>query len=364
MTRIAFLSTHLSGSGHFVRTLMLARAALARGHEVRLFTGGKPLPHVDAADVPVVQLPPLSVAGLDFRRLLTQAGTVADAEYRAARARALCDGLRAFGPEVLVTETYPFGRRPLREEFEAAIGAAGDATLICSVRDVPEPKPHREGETAAILSSAFHGVVVHGDAGFLPLSASWTLPEAVADMVHHTGYVGRAAVDPATADEILVAVGGGTLGRPMLDLATEAASGSARRWRVRAGAEVARGASCGRNVVIEGLHPDYPARLAGAACSVSLCGYNTAVDLAQVDTPAILIPSEEGGEREQSIRAGRFGQEPGFHTHRISDLTPELLRRTAENLADGPRRPRLRIALDDGTGAVRKIEDIHAGRAR
>ena len=40
--RITFLSNHLSGTGHLVRVLQLARAARARGHDATVISGGRP----------------------------------------------------------------------------------------------------------------------------------------------------------------------------------------------------------------------------------------------------------------------------------------------------------------------------------
>ena len=40
-----------------------------------------------------------------------------------------------------------------------------------------------------------------------------------------------------------------------------------------------------------------------AAASVSLCGYNTALDVLQSGVPAVLVPFDNGGEVEQSLRA-------------------------------------------------------------
>ena len=68
MARIAFLTCHLSGSGHLVRTLTLARAAREAGHQVMVLNGGRPLGHIDN-DPALVQLPPVTIRGLEFKVL-------------------------------------------------------------------------------------------------------------------------------------------------------------------------------------------------------------------------------------------------------------------------------------------------------
>lgn len=371
--RMALLCCHLTGTGHLVRILALARAALRFGHEATVISGGRPLAHVEPG-VPFVQLPPVLVQGFEFTTLREPSGVPVSASYMAGRRRLLCETLAALRPDALVTELYPFGRRVLGAEFDAAIVAARAAepgcAVVASVRDIPEPKPRRLAETAARLTAEYDGVLAHGDAGFLPLSTTWPLPEEAARMVHHTGYVGVTAM-PARprGEEVLVAVGGGVLGRRLLEVAAQAAARSRRRWRLLVGgadaAEVAGrvAADAPANVTAEPARPDYRDLLAGAGCSVSLCGYNTAVELARCTTPALLVPSEEADEKEQLIRAGRFAEFEGFALMRMDSVTPGALAGAAEALAAGPRRPTVPLAGDDGAGAIRKLVEIAAARA-
>jgi predicted glycosyltransferase len=79
-------------------------------------------------------------------------------------------------------------------------------------------------------------VLVHGEATFLPLSTTWPLPEELSSMVHHTGYVGGEMPAPGSRrHDVLVAVGGGALGRRLLELAAEAAARSRRPWHLLVG---------------------------------------------------------------------------------------------------------------------------------
>lgn len=371
--RIALLCCHLTGTGHLVRMLALARAARRLGHEATVISGGRPLAHIESG-VPFVQLPPVLVQGFEFTALREPSGAPVSESYMAGRRRLLSETLAAIRPDALVTELYPFGRRVLGPEFDAAITAARAAepgcAIVASVRDIPEPKPRRLAETTARLTAGYDGVLVHGDAGFLPLSTTWPLPDEAARMVHHTGYVGPTEV-PARrrGEEVLVAVGGGVLGRRLLEVASQAATRSRRRWRLLVGgadaAKVAArvAADAPANVAVEPARPDYRDLLAGAACSVSLCGYNTAVELARCTTPALLVPSEEADEKEQLIRARRFAEYDGFTLMRMVDLTPGGLAEAAEALAAGPRRPTVPLAGDDGAGAIRKLADIAAAKA-
>jgi predicted glycosyltransferase len=373
MIRVAFLCCHLSGTGHLVRTLALARATVAAGAEALVISGGRPLGHVDKGGVGFLQLPALQVPDFDFSTPRRPDGTPADAAYLESRRAMLEEALTRFCPDALVTELFPLGRRALAAEFEAAIGAAKAAnpaaTIVASVRDVPEPpsRPERLEQTADRLRRFYDALLVHGDADFLPLSATWPLPDDLAPMIHHTGYV---AGDPpplceGPGDTVLVSVGGGVLGRRLLALAAEAAALSARPWHLLTGgadaAELAAGLAARHsraNLAVEPARPDYRQLLAAAACSVSLAGYNTVLDLAACTTPAIVVPFDEHGEREQVIRAGRLAGLDGFTVLRVGGLDAATLARAAEAAATGPRRTPLALARNGAARAAAKILEL------
>lgn len=366
MTRVAFLCCHLTGTGHLVRSLALARAVAGQGAEAMVISGGRPLDHVGTGGVRFVQIPPVAVRELDYATLRTPEGALADARYMETRRAALEEALAAFRPHALVTETFPLGRRALAAEFEAAIAATRaarpGAAVIASVRDVPEPPsaPERITQAAARLRRHYDALLVHGDERFLPLSTTWPLPEDVGPLIRYTGYVADAPPsDMQPGDTVLVAGGGGALGDRLLAMAGEAAASSERPWHLLTGgpraADRARdlAARFGRaNLVVEPARPDYRALLAGAAASVSLAGYNTFAEIATCATPAILVPFDEHGEREQVIRAEGAARLDGFSVFRLGALTPETLAATAERAASGPRRAPVAIAGDGARRAA------------
>src|SRR5690606_28564177 len=125
------------------------------------------------------------------------------------------------------TELFPFGRRALRAEFTALLAHAnGRARILASVRDVLEPKrkPGREDETAAHLARRYDLVLVHGDPALIPFAATWPRAAAFGDMIRHTGYVAAPPPAPTAAErsEVLVSVGGGAIGRGLLETAIAA----------------------------------------------------------------------------------------------------------------------------------------------
>lgn len=361
MTRVLFLVCHLTGSGHLARTLALARAVAARGAEALVVSGGRPLPHLDARGVALEQLPPLSVAGLDYATLRDAEGRPADAAWLARRRDRIEAAIRAFRPDRLVVETFPFGRRAIADEFALALDAA-DAPAFVSLRDIPEPprKPGRAAEAEARLARWSLRVLVHGDPRLAPLALGWPEAERVASRVRHTGYVAEPLPPPGgDPEEALVAVGGGALGSDLLRAAVAAARLGARPWRLRVGgADAAAQAAAlmrearGAPVSAEPAAPDYRARLGAAAASLSLFGYNTAVDLLQARTPAVIRPMAEGGEREQTLRARAFARLPQFETL-DGPLDPAALHAAVERAAARGRGPAPAVDLD---GAGRSAE--------
>ncbi|MEM9043903.1 MAG: glycosyltransferase [Pseudomonadota bacterium] len=350
--RIAFLSTHLTGTGHLVRTAALARAGLARGHEVLVLNGGRALGHLDLSDLNIHQLPPVTVGeDLDYKTLRMPDGTAADTSYLAGRRDQIVEALRNFAPDILVTETYPLGRRNLAAEYRAALEATA-ALRIASVRDIPEPKPKRLREVEVDLAD-FAALLVHGDAAVIPLSASWPLA-GLDHVIHYTGYVAEEDASELVPGGVLVSVGGGIHGRRLLPIAAAAAATSSRPWRILVGGWDLGGLDLPKapNLVIEPVRSDYRGLLAGAEVSISLCGYNTALDLAACETPAILVPMAERGEQEQSIRARHLATYDGIELMELEALTPDTLAEQVDRMV-GQRRAKIPLATD---GAARSIE--------
>ncbi|MEM9781734.1 MAG: glycosyltransferase [Pseudomonadota bacterium] len=382
MSTIAFLVSHLSGTGHLVRTLAIARAAASRGCRAVVISGGRPLAHVDPGFAQIVQLPWIGVRGRDFTSPLDAHGRPVTEALYDERARLAAGAVAATAPDVLVLETWPLGRRRLRREYVAAVDAARSrpgrrSKIAISVRDLPEPpsKPARLEEAVSHLASTADAVLVHGEESFLPLGRTWPLPDALAARVRYTGYVsaGRTGPDggrgnPMTqTGEIVVGVGGGDTGRRLLQLTARAAAHSEHSWRLRTGGSDAEAlastltrehsAAARHDLTVEPPTDDWQRRLASAAATVTLAGYNTVTDLAPLSAPGLLIPDELGGQREQALRAAALARFQGIETAEVATLDPAGLAVKADALAAAPRRPPLPIALD---GAERSADLLAA----
>ncbi|GAA6201870.1 glycosyltransferase [Aquicoccus sp. SU-CL01552] len=353
--KVMIVVTHLLGTGHLSRALTLARAFDAAGHEVLVVSGGRPAPHLHPGALGWLQLPLLASDGVDFTRLLTDTGEEADAGYLERRRIALRGALIAFAPDVLITELFPFGRRALSGEFLSLLEAARDQRrrpiVLSSIRDIlaPPSKPSKAERAEEIVTRLYDAVLVHSDPHATRLEQSWPVTPTLADKLRYTGYVAPPAPVPHPqglgTDEVLVSAGGGAVGGPLFRAALEAARlRPALHWRLLVGgndpAQLSElQATAPANATVEAARPEFRQMLPHAAASVSMCGYNTAMDLLQAGTPAVLIPFDAGKEVEQSLRAESLAQLPAVEVLRSADMTAHTLAGALDRaLAAGPHR--------------------------
>jgi predicted glycosyltransferase len=379
--KVIIVVTHLLGTGHLARALTLARAYLAAGHSVSVVSGGMPAPQLDRGDVELVQLPPVKSDGVNFTTLLDTQNAHASDRMMAERTSQLLDHLATQEPDILITELFPFGRRILRDEFETLLKAAHDMAtrpLICaSIRDIlaPPSKPKKAVLADMFIDTFYDAVLVHSDRDVTPLTLSWPVSETLAPKLQYTGFVAPPAPSqhPQTVglDEVIVSAGGGDVGAHIFKAALSAARDDPnRRWRILMGGADAKNRSAALgdtappNVTIEPARPDFRQMLHHAAASVSMCGYNTALDILQTGCPAVFIPFDAGNEVEQGLRADALVKLPGISVLRSADLAPENLGAAILEVTKPPRRA---ARLTGFNGAQETVtittqlrEDMHA----
>ncbi|MTI02549.1 glycosyltransferase family protein [Roseibium sp. RKSG952] len=369
--RVMIVVTHLLGTGHLSRALTLGRAFVEQGHDVFVVSGGMPAPQLDTSGMTLLGLPPLRSDGTDFTRLLTQTGDIATPAYQEARANALIQAVGSFQPQILITELYPFGRRSLAAEFQAALEAAQELpsrpVILGSIRDIlaPPSKPSKAERADEVVAQYYDGILVHSDPRITPLDISWPVSESLADRLHYTGFVAPSAPSPHPesigSNEILVSAGGGSVGQPIFRAAIEAARKMPNtRWRMLIGGQDATARICelaqlagDAPVTLEPVRPDFRQMLPLAKASVSMCGYNTAMDLLQSGTPSVLIPFDDGKEVEQGLRGQSLAQLPAIEVLPSSELNGQSLSDALMRvITDGPR-DAMRHGFD---GAKRSVE--------
>ncbi|WP_147107473.1 glycosyltransferase family protein [Tateyamaria sp. syn59] len=367
--QVTFVVTHLLGTGHLARALTLGRAFATAGDTVTVISGGRPVPHFDTTGVTLLQLPALRSDGTDFSNLLTDDNVTADAAYLEARMAALLAHVQASPPDVLITELFPFGRRTLKHEFQALLSAVkalpSPPLILSSIRDIlaPPSKPEKVAFADDLIGGAYDGVLVHADPQVVALQDCWPVSAALRDKLHYTGFVAPAPVPRSTdtTNDIIVSAGGGTVGDTLFHAALEAAQRAPdRHWHLLVGGDAERRNALSRvappNVTIEGPRPDFRTLLTQAQVSISMCGYNTALDVLQTGVRAVLVPFDDGGEVEQTLRAKALSKLRGMSVIRQSDLSGDALLHAIATAAHGPDRPRRTHGMN---GAARTVDIVH-----
>ncbi len=315
---VLFWVQHLLGSGHLKRTALIASALAERGVETVIASGGMPLGTLDTGGARLVQLPVVGARDGSFTELVDDAGRPVDETHMERRRRRLEDLVAGLRPRLVVTETWPFGRRKLGAEVLAFLEAARRVNprtqVVSSVRDILQrsAKPERYASMRDLALAHCDHVMVHGSAGFVPFSETFPWTGALDSRLVHTGYVAApplAEIDPRGpgADEVLVSSGGGAVGKQLLDTAAMARSrsrrASGRTWRLLTGEGALSAVRAGPGLVVETNRRDFPHLLARCAVSVSQGGYNTVIDLVRTRARAVICPWSGDGETEQAERA-------------------------------------------------------------
>lgn len=375
--KVLIAVTHLLGTGHLSRALTLARAFTREVHEAVVLSGGMPVPHLDKDGVALVQLPPLASDGVDFTKLLTDLGVEADAAYLAKRQSMMVKAVEDMAPDVVITELFPFGRRSLSAEFEALLQAAHAlpqrALVLASVRDIlaPPSKASKAARAREVIKHYYDGVLVHADPDLTTLDLSWPLTSDVTAMLRYTGYVAPAAPQQhphrVGAGEIVVSAGGGAVGQALFECAIQAAKRSPLRWRLLVGgsnAEVRiaelKTLADDPTIKIEPVRSDFRQMLHHVTASVSMCGYNTALDVLQTGVPAVFVPFDDGGEVEQTLRARALSVQPGIEVLSATDLTPQSLMAEIKRVASKDRRSPSGLRMNGAAESVRIAQSMLA----
>ena len=311
---------HLLGVGHLQRAIQLAAALQDLEFQVEIVSGGRPVAIRLPDKVGFHQLPPLYSADGSFTRLLDADGRAIDDGWRARRKQILLDIFNSLAPRVLITETFPFGRRMLRFELLPLLQASRSSCelVISSIRDILQPRARaeRNRETCELLDAYYDHVLVHGDERIARLEDSFPLAGSIGQKLYYSGYIcaRNAQAPPASEglDEVIVSAGGSATGLHLLTTALAAKPLSdlrALHWRLLVSPAIAAAdfealqQRAGSGVTIERNRPDFSALVKRARLTISQAGYNTITDILNSDTPAVVIPYAEANEVEQTLRA-------------------------------------------------------------
>lgn len=376
-SRVMIYVQHLLGVGHLHRVAAIARAFARHGWDTLLVSGGMPDPTLHGLEgVRFEQLPPARAQDSSFKILLDETGAQITDDWRAMRLQRLQSIFDRFMPDALLTELFPFGRRPMRFELlpllAHAKGLPRRPAVFCSVRDilVDRTKPQRDLDSIAWLQDYYDAALIHGDPAFVPFQTTFPLAERIAGQLHYTGYIVENHAIPQTSagrDEVLVSAGGGAVGMPLFHAAVAARPLSLARdkpWRILVSPhekpdavdELRRVAGSG--VTIETVRPDFPGMLRQCLLSISKAGYNTVMETLASNAKAVVVPFAGGEETEQALRANLLAERGLLQVLRETDLAPITLAAAIDRALTAPRPPGPGIRLDGADETVRLVRQF------
>ncbi|NOT38864.1 MAG: glycosyl transferase [Alphaproteobacteria bacterium] len=364
--RVFIWVQHLLGFGHFARARVVAEALRDDGFAVTLVSGGVTPADAVPNGISFVQLPPTRAKDELFDELVDAQGRDVDKRWHEARRDHLLAAFRAARPDVLITETFPFGRRLLEFELMALLDEAKRPSpapkIVSSVRDVLQ-RPRKDVRAAGMVERAraiYDAVIVHGDPAVLRVGQSFPEMDGIAAKCIYTGYI-CADMPKRTSirREVLVSAGGGAAGQSLIAAAVEArlhCRPSDAPWTFVTGPLTAMPVPVEGVTMVRSLS-DFRARLANAAVSISQAGYNTMIETVKARTPAIVVPFETDREQEQVIRARAFADLGLVRLLRGKALEPRVLARLVDATI-GSVPPTAKIDFDGGAGTVRAINAV------
>ena len=351
---------------------MLADAMDHLGLDVHLLNGGIQTPDTPRGDH-VVQLPALRALDEQFEILVDADGNEIDTPWKENRCRILLEQFLRLRPDIVIIESFPFGRRQLRFELIPLLNELMQARpkplVICSVRDIVQERPQKRlDETVDMLQRYYDLVMIHGDPALVRFEESFKDTVRIMDKLHYTGYVSQPVVQSDLTlglNEVIVSAGGGAVGEPLLTTALKARRYSQLKnvkWRILIGPNMPPhvierlNTTPDDGVVVEENRRDFLTLLCNCSVSVSQGGYNTVMDVLRAGARAVVVPFEGEGETEQRLRAQKLQQLGIAEVVAENTLSPLSLAEAVDRSASKSR-PQLDLNLQGASGAAKFVLD-------
>jgi predicted glycosyltransferase len=363
--RILFHYTHKQTLGHTTRSIALATALARHGAEVLILQGGVPQPFIRfPKNCEVVDIP----LPFDTRSSFQSRGVPVDA---AKRAQFILKAAADFCPDVLITEFFPFGRlaympellptlRYLRKKNTRIIASIGYPLLV----DLDRLEDKNFAALHRAIFAFYDSFLIHTPEGLETsyiqktirspvLSRSYaTVMKDLKKRIIYTGYVfpekmitggTQLPALKTSASTIVISRGGGAVYPKLITLAIEAqrliddqtctiiACGPATTAE-----EMSLFQSCLKpqdktRVFVADHLADLDDHLRTCRVSVSLCGYNTSVQLMRHGTPSVIVPYQNSLSKTSTndqIARAQLLQE------KFSNIILDYDTMTAQSLAD------------------------------
>lgn len=369
MLRLLFYCLNVTGLGHIVRSIQIARAAYRLGDcECTLVAGCPYLDHLRIdPNLKLERLPPVYMEdGIRLRALDPALANANVSQVRGERILALC---RSTQPHVVLIDHQPTGMAgELMPTFNAAIEEGWPTRFIWGIPYVDggfggrrPPGNPRIARALGHLHSAM-AYVDPQDVEVLSQYPEWAIPEKRT----YTGFVVDPPPDslPPTPGLVVVTCGGGgEHAESLCSLALEArkASRNPESMRLRfvlgpmTDAEPILKLMEGKERVEVLRTAPVREAVRDASVVVARCGYNSSSMLIQTDLPVVFVPTG----RDQRPRAARFAGHPGVW-HVVQEEEGAAVR-LAEALDTGIAQGRAARGLNwRVNGAVEAAKWVHA----
>ena len=234
-------------------------------------------------------------------------------------------------PRVVIVDNFPFNQHRLRGEVLPMIerahnGVYGESLVIGTTDsimvDESASNEDRADLAASMLDKYFDLVLVQSDPVFARLEEFFKPRNTLRTPTYHTGFVmpdDREKWEAGgTRSDIVVSAGDGHYGGALFRAAIEAQRVllpvTQMSMKIIAGprlpedeyGELVKLAEEVGSVEVVRIVDSMRAEMAKARCSVSQCGYHTALNAISTQTPSLFVPCENGHRAEQIVRAQRL----------------------------------------------------------
>ena len=373
--RVLFHYTHKETLGHTTRSVALAGALCRQGAEVLILQGGIPQPFIrfpKGCKVLDIPLP------FDTRTSFQSRAVPISA---AKRAQFILKAAAEFSPDVFITEFFPFGRlayapellptlRYLRKKSTRIIASIGYPLLI----DLNRLEDKKFAALHRALFAFYDTFLIHTPQGLEDpyiqktiqspalRDAYASIMKSLKERIIYTGYIfPEKMITGGTplpvmkngATTIVISRGGGSVSPKLITLAIKAhrllndkintiiACGPATSAK-----EMALFQSClkpadkGRIFLADHL-ANLDDHLCNCRVSVSLCGYNTSVQLMRYGIPSVIIPYQnnlsQNSTNDQVARAQLLAEHFSSIILHYDDMTAPSLTDAIKEQMSNPR---------------------------
>ena len=355
--RLLIYSHDTYGLGHIRRSLSIAGETV-NGHDdvSALIVTGSPRCHAFGAPegVDILKIPSvIKETGGGYR---ARSLNMSLEEILRLRARLLIGAVQSFEPDVVLVDHSVVGvEGELLPLFDVLPAMKRRPTLVYGMRDIVDDAEVVRAEWTRLgawrhIDQTYDKILVYGDDRVRTTAHDLDLQNRLPGKVEWTGYLGKQMPAGLGEDEtpyVLVCAGGGGDGQALISRYADFLESrpktlpfrsvvvpgpflSARRRRTLRD----RLYDSGQPVRVIDFSDRMEELMAGAACVISMGGYNAVVELLSCGKPAMLLPRERP-RLEQWLRAERLAPVTGFRICRGDDCSPKCFETFIDDALSG-----------------------------